>query len=96
MIQDFFNTTNEKSAGGLQLVVAAGGGVQHWRRGPDDTNAWELVETTGSGIKHVWALVQGSFGGRMHMVTEGTDGRFSYWEWDGSWREIGDVEVPGR
>jgi hypothetical protein len=97
MIQDYLNTANETSAGGFQLAVAVNGSVQHWERVNDDIQStapvegdqgkWRLVETTGTGVKHVWALVQGSFAQKMHMVTEGTDGRLLYWEWDGKWAE---------
>jgi hypothetical protein len=89
MIQDFFNTADETSQGGLQLVAAVDGAVQHWHRSSgDDAGKWEMVETVGAGVKHVWSLVQGSFAERMHMVTEGADGRYSYWEWDGAWKMV--------
>jgi hypothetical protein len=89
MIQDFFDTANETSAGGLQLVVAVDGTVQHWRRdNGEEGGKWLMVEAVGSGVRHVWALMQGSFGGKMHMITEGIDGRFSYWEWNGEWKVI--------
>ncbi|KAL2130284.1 hypothetical protein VTI74DRAFT_6678 [Chaetomium olivicolor] len=98
MIQDFFNTEDETSIGGFQLVVAVNGSVQHWERVNDDiaTKApvegeqgkWKLKETVGTGVKHAWALMQGSFGQKMHMVTEDTDGRMSYWEWDGKWAVV--------
>lgn len=95
MIQDYFNTPNETSVGGFQLVVAVDGAVQHWARNNDDLHVrapsadgegkWRMVESAGAGVKHVWSLVQGSFSQKMHMVTEGIDGRISYWEWDGTW-----------
>jgi hypothetical protein len=88
MIQDFLNTANETSPGGLQLVVAVDGAVQHWTRGPDESAEWKMAEAVGAGVKHVWGLVQGSFGGMMHMITEGTDGLFSYWELSGRWKLI--------
>ncbi|SPQ26231.1 d14614d7-7edf-49d7-b461-6d902ee31df1 [Thermothielavioides terrestris] len=98
MIQDYFGTANETSVGGFQLVVAVNGSVQHWQRANDDISLappvegaqgkWRLAETTGTGVKHVWALVQGSFNQKMHMITEGTDGGVSYWEWDGSWAVV--------
>ena len=98
MIQDFLNTANETSIGGFQLVVAVGGSVQHWERVNDDIQAkapvegvqgkWVLVETAGTGVKHVWALVQGSFNQKMHMITEGTDGQLAYWERDRKWAEV--------
>lgn len=98
MIQDFFHTANETSHGGFQLVVAVDGAVQHWQRTNDgaavgqgvSTGAgkWETVQVIGKDVKDVWGLVQGSFGQNMHMVTEGVDGRFSYWEWDGVWKLI--------
>ncbi|KAK4235404.1 hypothetical protein C8A03DRAFT_17860 [Achaetomium macrosporum] len=102
MIQDYFNTANETSIGGFQLVVAVNGSVQHWERVNDDIGVrapeegvqgkWRLVETAGTGVKHVWALVHGSFSQKMHMVTEGADGRVSYWEWDGKWAVV--EELP--
>ncbi|AEO57290.1 protease [Thermothelomyces thermophilus ATCC 42464] len=104
MIQDYSGTANETSVGRFQLAVAVGGSVQHWERANDDLEAgqappagaeggspagrWELVETAGTGVKRVWALLQGSFGGRLHMITEGTDGRLSYWERDEKWVEV--------
>ncbi|KAL2272003.1 hypothetical protein VTJ83DRAFT_1374 [Remersonia thermophila] len=96
MIQDFFDTADETSVGGFQLVVAARGQVQHWVRENSDLGErapaegaqgrWRLVETVGGSVAKVWALVQGSFGERMHMITERLDGRYEYWEWDGRWR----------
>lgn len=114
MIQDYFSTANEYSYGGFQLVVAVNGSVQHWRRDNGDILAnppveggqgrWEMVEAVGVGVRHVWSLVQGSFGGKMHMATEGVDGSFSYWEWDGAWKVVevlpglddGALEVTGE
>jgi hypothetical protein len=99
MIQDFFDTVDENNVGGFQLVVAVSGQVQHWVR--DNRNLsqqkpiegaqgqWRLVESVGNGVLRVWAMVQGSFGQKMHMITEGADGRFSYWEWDGRWERLG-------
>lgn len=98
MIQDYFNTANETSVGGFQLAVAVDGSVQHWERINEhiqreppvegEQGKWKLVETTGSGVKHVWALVLGSFDQKIHMVTEGDDGQLSYWERDGKWAEV--------
>ncbi|KAK4154900.1 hypothetical protein C8A00DRAFT_32255 [Chaetomidium leptoderma] len=98
MIQDYLHMADETSIGGFQLAIAVDGGVQHWERVNDDLltktpeeggqGKWQLVETAGTGVKHVWALVQGSFKQKMHMVTEGTDGQFSYWEWDGKWAVV--------
>ncbi|KAH6839508.1 hypothetical protein B0I37DRAFT_408920 [Chaetomium sp. MPI-CAGE-AT-0009] len=98
MIQDYFNTANESSIGGFQLAVAVDGSVQHWTRTNDDIDReapvegeqgkWKLTETAGTGVKHVWALVQGSFNQKMHMITEGGDGRLAYWERDGKWTEV--------
>lgn len=103
MIQDFFNTADETSVGGFQLVVAVNGSVQHWERDNGDITSsppvegksgkWKLVETAGTGVEHVWSLVLGSFGQKMHMVTEGTSGSFEYWEWDGKWKVV--EKLPG-
>ncbi|KAL1835951.1 hypothetical protein VTJ49DRAFT_5843 [Mycothermus thermophilus] len=105
MIQDFFDTADETSVGGFQLVVAASGQVQHWVRDNGDLSEkppvegvqgrWRFVETVGSSVVRVWALVQGSFGQRMHMITERVDGRFEYWEWDGGWRVLETLPALG-
>jgi hypothetical protein len=101
MIQDYLNTANETSIGGFQLAVAVNGTVQHWERVNDDIHVtapvegeqgkWRLVGTTGSGVKHVWSLVQGSFDQKIHMVTEGTDESVSYWERDGEWTVVDEL-----
>ncbi|KAK3681149.1 hypothetical protein B0T22DRAFT_524092 [Podospora appendiculata] len=99
MIQDYFNTANESSIGGFQLAVAVNGSVQHWRRENNDLHLgspvvgtqgrWLMVEETAAAeVKHVWSLVQGSFSQKMHMITEGSGGKMSYWEWDGKWARV--------
>lgn len=64
-------------------MTAVDGKVQHWVRQAE--GRWEMVENIGTGVKHVWSLVQGSFWGMMHMITEGSDGSLDYWGWDGGW-----------
>ena len=105
MIQDYLNTADETSIGGFQLAVAVNGSVQHWERVNDDIHVtapvegaqgkWRLAGTTGSGVNHVWALVQGSFNQKLHMVTEGTDGLISYWERDGEWVVVDELPSLG-
>ncbi|KAK0736469.1 hypothetical protein B0T21DRAFT_288015 [Apiosordaria backusii] len=89
MIQDNFDTIDETSACGFQLAVAVNGSVEHWRWRPQMGEKWEMVQKVASdkegGIKQVWSLVQGSFAGKMHMITESVDGVIEYWEWDGKW-----------
>ena len=65
MIQDYLDTANEISIGGFhfQLVVAVNDTLQCWERVNDDVDdkapvegaqgKWKLVETTGTGVKHV-------------------------------------------
>ncbi|KAK4164126.1 hypothetical protein QBC43DRAFT_289359 [Cladorrhinum sp. PSN259] len=87
MMQDFYGTKNELDEGRLQAVVAVAGKVQHWVR--EAEGKWEMVDEVGTGVKHVWSLVQGSFAGRMHMITEDADRSLDYWEWaEGSWAVI--------
>lgn len=45
---------------------------------------WELLEEAGGQdqVSSIWALVQGSFNGKMHMTTEQVDGGLALWEWD--------------
>lgn len=98
MIQSFWSTTSESSAGSLQLVVAVGGSVQHWQRRVGDLEAggamaqgtsgpWRHVATFGSGIAHVWSLVHGSFGHALELVAETKGGRLVHWQYtNAGWR----------
>ena len=102
MIQDFYATENELSQGRLRLVVAVDGQVQHWVRQPGSEGKWEMLESAQGeeegGVKKVLGLVQGSFWGKMHMLTEGgsADGGFDYWEWDGKWHAVERLKAVGE
>ncbi|KAK4176793.1 putative dipeptidyl-peptidase 1 [Triangularia setosa] len=103
MIQDNFDTKDETSSGGFQLVVAVNGSVEHWRWRPQMGEQWRMTQRVtpdlGGEVKQVWSLVQGSLVGKMHMLTESLDGRIDYWEWDEKWalveRWIQSVPVSG-
>lgn len=97
MIQDFYATENELSQGKLRLVVAVGGEVQHWVR--QGEGKWEMLDSSAGeeGVRNVWSLVQGSFGGKMQMLTEGgADGGYDYWEWDGKWHVVERLKAVGE
>jgi hypothetical protein len=84
IIQDFFDTANENAAGGLQLLVAKEGSVEHWQRINDDIlkslpvkggmRAWKKVGSFGKDIKHVWGFVQGSFNFALEAIVEDIKG----------------------
>ncbi|KAK4650980.1 hypothetical protein QC762_700920 [Podospora pseudocomata] len=97
MIQDNFDTKDETTPCGFQLVVAVNGSVEHWRWRPQMGEQWEMIQrvTAGPGqeVKQVWSLVQGSSAGKMHMITESREGMADYWEWDGMWSLIDKLEV---
>ncbi|KAK0729609.1 hypothetical protein B0H67DRAFT_630235 [Lasiosphaeris hirsuta] len=106
MIQDYW-TADEKAFGGFQLLVAVDGKVQHWERGNDDiitnppapgsSGPWAQVRTFGEGeVKHVWGLVQGSFGGALDAIVEDHSGDMWHWRFSGSpseWRLVDSVPV---
>lgn len=97
MIQDNFDTKDEITPCGFQLVVAVNGSVEHWRWRPQMGEQWEMIQrvTAGPGqeVKQVWSLVQGSSAGKMHMITESREGMVDYWEWDGMWSLIDKLDV---
>lgn len=90
MIQSYWSTANENSAGPLELCVAVGGQVQHWQRaaGNPGSTGWAHVFTFGSNIKHVWGLVHGSFNQALEMVVEDMQGKMHHWQYTNSgWAE---------
>jgi hypothetical protein len=103
MIQDYFDTKDEKDHGGFQLLVAtADGCAEHWQRRNDDIlehppvagrqGAWERVGKFGNGdVMNVWGLVQGSFNMALEAVVEDFEGKLWHWEFDGEWRNAGMV-----
>ncbi|OCK74297.1 cysteine proteinase, partial [Lepidopterella palustris CBS 459.81] len=98
MIQDFWDTANESSYGGFQLLVASNGHVEHWQRLNNDiienppvaggSGKWEPVDTFGDGIVHVWGLVQGSFNQALEAIVEDNDGELWHWQYTGTWKQV--------
>lgn len=98
MIQDFWDTPNEKASGGFQLLVAADDGwVEHWQRTNEDIlesppvsgepGKWNLVDSFGDGeIAYVWGLFQGSYNFALEAIVEDFDGDLWYWQYTGQWR----------
>ncbi len=103
MIQDYWRTTDERTPGGFQLLVQVGGQVQHWQRVNTDiaTNPpkaggpgnWQKVRTFGNNVKHVWGLLQGSFGQSLEAIVEDNNGDMWHWQWTNTWTLI--AKVPG-
>lgn len=99
MIEDFWDTKDEKAFGGFQLLVAnKDGKAEHWQRINDDIldhppkgwgkGQWKQVGTFGDGkIFHVWGLVQGSFNFALEAIVEDVYGDLWHWEYDGSWKQ---------
>ena len=93
MIQSNYGTMDENAVGNFELLVAKDGQVEHWRRDNSDlttqvpqggtSGPWELQATFGSGIKHVWSLLQGPFYQNMEAIVELDDGlgTLQHWYW---------------
>jgi C1A family cysteine protease len=91
MIQSNYGTKDENGVGNFELLVAKDGHVEYWRR--DNSNLatqnpssgtskpWVLQAVFGSGIKHVWSLLQGPFYQNMEAVVELDDGTLQHWIW---------------
>jgi hypothetical protein len=97
MVQSYWHTTNEHSAGSFQLCVAVNGQVQHWQRVNSDIGTrppqagvqgrWQHAYTFGTNIKHVWSLVHGSFNQALEMVVEDFRGNMIHWHYtNAGWR----------
>jgi hypothetical protein len=91
MVQSYWHTTDENSAGSFQLCVAVNGQVQHWQRVNSDIASnppqdgsqgrWQHVYTFSSNVKHVWSLIHGSFNQALEMVVEDNQGRMIHWHY---------------
>jgi hypothetical protein len=80
MIQSYWSTADEKAAGPFELCVAVAGQVQHWQWFAQG-GSWQHVYTFGSGVRHVWSLVHGSFNQALEMVVENLDGSMVHWHY---------------
>lgn len=106
MIQDFWTPT-ETAFGGFQLLVAVNGTVHHYQRRNEDIlsnppvegaeGKWERVGSFGTGVKHVWGLVQGAGNMAMEAVVEDYMGDLWNWQYTyesdgsfvgGAWRRL--------
>lgn len=55
---------------------------------------WHRSGAFGADIKHVWGLLQGSFGFNLEMIVERTDGALVHWYRDGEgWHEGESIDV---
>ena len=95
MIQGQYGANDEKAPGNFELCVAVGGQVQHWWS--PVSGSWKRAATFGSNIKHVWGLLEGSFGFNLEVIVELQDGRLAHWFInDGKWNDGGAINaLPG-
>lgn len=88
MIQGQYGMSDEKTPGNLELVVAAGGQVQHWWCGAN--RVWAHSTTFGSNVAQVISLVEGSFGFNLEVVVLRTDGKYeAYFRAGSTWTSGG-------
>ena len=45
-------------------------------------------------IKHVWGLLQGSFGQQLEAIVEDNNGDMWHWQWTNEWKQVG-PKLPG-
>jgi hypothetical protein len=110
MIEGEFGRTDETKAGNFELCVAVDGRVQHWWRDnslpprvheggalhplhPEQPD-WHFGGTFGHDVRHVWGLIQGSFGFDLEVIVERTDSTPQhYWRDGAGWHEGPIVDV---
>jgi len=101
VIQGNYCTANELQPGNFELCVAHNGQIQHWWRNignldtrppvvgqvtPPATSLWSKSATFGNNIKHVWALIESSYGYDLEVVAELNSGQLQYfWRDGGGW-----------
>lgn len=98
MIEAQFGARNELAVGNFELCVAVGGQIQHWWHDNTelsllfgDGGPWRRAATFGRDIRHVWGLLQGSFGFNLELIAERLDGTLQhFWRNQDGWHE-GDV-----
>lgn len=87
MIQSQRFTTAENQQGNFELLIVKNGSVEHWWRSnerlmaetPGSVNRWNKGLTFGSNVKHVWGLMQSSYGGNLEAIVENNNGKFQHW-----------------
>jgi hypothetical protein len=93
------STQNSPPPGNFELCVAGPNGqIQHWWRNnttlatqppvsghvvPPTSSMWSHSADFGSGIKHVWALIEGSYGFDLEVIAERTDAQLQHFWRDG-------------
>jgi hypothetical protein len=97
MIQGNYGTANELQPGNFELCVAHNGQIQHWWRKnsnldtqppvvghvtPPATSLWIQSATFGTNIKHVWALIESSYGYDLEVIAELNSGQLQHF-----WRD---------
>jgi hypothetical protein len=109
MIEGTAGAVDQLTPGNFEMCVAVNGQVQHWWRNnayperihpgrlrpihPDPPD-WTQSATFGHDIKHVWGVVQSSFGQDLEIVVERSDGAPQhYWRDGGGWHEGAVISV---
>jgi Papain family cysteine protease len=87
MVQGEFGAADETRPGNFELCVASGGQMQHWWMSASDLQ-WRRSATFGRDAKHVWGLLESSFGFNLELIAERTDGAPQhYWRDGAGWHE---------
>jgi hypothetical protein len=88
MIEGQYGMHDELGTGNLELVVAAGGAMQHWWRADTGDLGWRRSATFGHDIVEVTGLCEGSWGMNLEVVALRTDGQLQhYWRDGAGWHE---------
>jgi hypothetical protein len=99
IIQVNYGTANALQPGNFDLCIAHNGQIQHWWRNNDNldtrppavghvtpaaTSLWSQSATFGNNIKHVWALIESSYGYDLEVIAELNSGQLQHFWRDGA------------
>jgi hypothetical protein len=91
MIESQRSALTEIQAGSLELCVAVGGQMEHWRRPPGASSVWNLEESFGANVSEVIGLTHTSFAFRLEALVRLMDGRLRLFRNDGAGWHDGEI-----
>jgi hypothetical protein len=83
MIEGAWGTKDETSLGNFELCVSTGWFFEHWWRDNAGDGQWHKSGQFGSRVKHVWGMIQSSWG-NLEIIVETIDSGYQHYFRDGN------------